>query len=446
MSDFNRLTTASDVIDALGGTKKMAELLGVGAAAVSNYRTKGFPASKYLHIDQLCTENGLNVADAVFGNQRGATDTQAEANEQAETATDKSETNMKLLENIISKGKWAWQKAGFEPLPDFPILQPAKHFISRIGPEMQQRLYILTDPSGEQLCLRPDLTIPSALNYLKTGQIGEARYFYEGTAFRYQPRGSGLPEEFAQVGLEIMGGTDEKENDATILRQILNYIKNAGVDIDDCRIAVGDCRHYINRIDQYGFSEAVAADLKRRVNANIITTDLGETLKKFADNAPSNNITTLPPETTDIVGRTGAEIGNRFAAKKRNAKIAQNDREKLHKFVADLVTRFEQAEQERGIAYPHGNPSDYEKNLYEVAIKEGVARKNILISLSHGQKMAYYTGIYFEITVPSLGDDQPIARGGRYDDLLQSLGAKNPIPAVGGAIAFERLLKVAMTK
>ena len=68
MSDFNRLTTASDVIDALGGTKKMAELLGVGAAAVSNYRTKGFPASKYLHIDQLCTENGLNVADAVLGN------------------------------------------------------------------------------------------------------------------------------------------------------------------------------------------------------------------------------------------------------------------------------------------------------------------------------------------------------------------------------------------
>ena len=41
---------------------------------------------------------------------------------------------------------------------------------------------------------------------------------------------------------------------------------------------------------------------------------------------------------------------------------------------------------------------------------------------------------------------KPIARGGRYDDLLQSLGAKNPIPAVGGAIAFERLLKVAMTK
>ena len=124
---------------------------------MSNYRTKGFPASKYLHIDQLCTENGLNVADAVFGNQRGATDTQAGANEQAETATDKSETNMKLLENIISKGKWAWQKAGFEPLPDFPILQPAKHFISRIGQRCNNAyIYSLTQAVSSFVCARFD--------------------------------------------------------------------------------------------------------------------------------------------------------------------------------------------------------------------------------------------------------------------------------------------------
>ena len=38
---------------------------------------------------------------------------------------------------------------------------------------------------------------------------------------------------------------------------------------------------------------------------------------------------------------------------------------------------------------------------------------------------------------------KPIARGGRYDDLLQSLGAKNPIPAVGGAITLERLTEAA---
>ncbi|MGI9440316.1 MAG: ATP phosphoribosyltransferase regulatory subunit [Parvibaculales bacterium] len=436
MSDFNRLTTASDVIDALGGTKKMAELLGVGAAAVSNYRIKGFPASKYLHIDQLCTENGLNVADAVFGNQRGATDTQAEANEQAETGP------YATIEESVNAAMSELLNEGFTQLPSFPILQPAAPFINRIGTEMQQRLYILTDPSGERLCLRPDLTIPSALYYLETDQTGEARYFYQGTTFRYQPHSSGTPEESMQIGLEIMGGTDEKADDAKILRHILNFIKNLGIDIKLCEMTMVDCRHFINRVDQYGFSEVVAADLKQRLNANISVNDLEEILKRFADNAPSNNITALPPEATDIVGRTGAEIGNRFEAKKRNAKIAQGDKKKLEKFRQELNKDSENMPQK----FIHGRASPYEKNMRDTAINMGMPKENIFRRLTHMQKMGYYTSIYFEITTPNLGNDQPMARGGRYDDLLQSLGAKNPIPAVGGAIALERLLKAAMTK
>ena len=35
-----------------------------------------------------------------------------------------------------------------------------------------------------------------------------------------------------------------------------------------------------------------------------------------------------------------------------------------------------------------------------------------------------------------------IARGGRYDDLLKSLGAKNNIPAVGAAINLNNIWKI----
>jgi ATP phosphoribosyltransferase regulatory subunit len=55
--------------------------------------------------------------------------------------------------------------------------------------------------------------------------------------------------------------------------------------------------------------------------------------------------------------------------------------------------------------------------------------------------MAYYTGLSFEIYAQ--GIDRPIAAGGRYDDLLQSLGAAKPLSAVGGAIAMERLTRAA---
>jgi histidyl-tRNA synthetase len=57
--------------------------------------------------------------------------------------------------------------------------------------------------------------------------------------------------------------------------------------------------------------------------------------------------------------------------------------------------------------------------------------------------MAYYTGLSFEIHVPALGPRKVIASGGRYDDLVESLGAPRQIPAVGGAIALERLHEAA---
>ena len=55
----------------------------------------------------------------------------------------------------------------------------------------------------------------------------------------------------------------------------------------------------------------------------------------------------------------------------------------------------------------------------------------------------YYTGVSFEIHVPELGPRKVIASGGRYDNLVESLGAPHQIPAVGGAIALERLREAA---
>ena len=47
----------------------------------------------------------------------------------------------------------------------------------------------------------------------------------------------------------------------------------------------------------------------------------------------------------------------------------------------------------------------------------------------------YYTGIVFEI----YAGKKEIARGGRYDDLLKSLGAKKKIAAVGAAINLNNI-------
>ena len=52
-----------------------------------------------------------------------------------------------------------------------------------------------------------------------------------------------------------------------------------------------------------------------------------------------------------------------------------------------------------------------------------------------GRDLEYYTGIVFEV----FSGKKEIARGGRYDDLLKSLGAKKNIPAVGAAINLKNI-------
>ncbi len=416
----NRLTTASDVIDALGGSQAVATLLGVGASAVSNYRRQGFPASKHYALAEICKREGLNVAKAVFGSRENPAETKPTYTPapHAPPAPIPADAG---LQNFI--------EASFEPL-SLPILQPAAPFIDRMGVEMQRRLYSFTDPGGAQLCLRPDLTIPTALQYLADNRQGEVRYCYQGTAFRYQPRGAGKPEEFTQLGVEIIGGSHQAENDVEILRQILLALKAAGIKASDCQLIVSNAQFYINRVDGYDLSEPMKQLLKKRLIRNEGIKDIQAALKRNAHNPMPTNFS-LPIKTANIAGRTGDEIGERIEQRIENATIAQSDLEELNRFALEWMKDAESARHDK-------NPSSGETNLAETAIAAGVPAECIFRRLSPAQKMAYYTGIFFEITVPALGDARPVATGGRYDDLLQSLGAERPIPAVGGAIALER--------
>src|SRR3979411_497356 len=67
------------------------------------------------------------------------------------------------------------------------ILQPAEAFLDLSGEDIRKSLYLTTDPSGEELCLRPDLTIPVARDYLASPCAGQpAGFCYLGPVFRYR--------------------------------------------------------------------------------------------------------------------------------------------------------------------------------------------------------------------------------------------------------------------
>src|SRR5258707_7121343 len=67
------------------------------------------------------------------------------------------------------------------------ILQPAEPFLDLSGEDIRKSLYLTSDASGEELCLRPDLTIPVAPHYLASARASEpAGVSYLGPVFRYR--------------------------------------------------------------------------------------------------------------------------------------------------------------------------------------------------------------------------------------------------------------------
>ncbi len=96
--------------------------------------------------------------------------------------------NFEALESQAATLMESFKAAGFEQVAP-SIIQPADIFLDRIGESLRGRTYVFTDLSGEELCLRPDLTVPVSRLYLERHPDAQslARYCYNGPAFRYQP-------------------------------------------------------------------------------------------------------------------------------------------------------------------------------------------------------------------------------------------------------------------
>src|SRR5256885_14953829 len=123
-------------------------------------------------------------------------------------------------------------RAGYEQIAP-AMIQPAGLFLDVIGEALRARTYVFTDPDGEELCLRPDLTVPTCRLHLARHPAGAtpARYCYSGPAFRYQPGGAtgAHPSEFRQAGIESFAAPDREQDDAAVLALIVEALREAGL-------------------------------------------------------------------------------------------------------------------------------------------------------------------------------------------------------------------------
>src|SRR5690606_33269148 len=100
-----------------------------------------------------------------------------------------------------------------------PLLLPAGPFFDLAGEEFGRMLLLTTANNGIEYCLRPDFTLPIAKTYIEDGLVGvPAAYTYLGTIFRQY---DGLPVEFEQAGLELLGQPDA----GNALDQVLTFAR-----------------------------------------------------------------------------------------------------------------------------------------------------------------------------------------------------------------------------
>src|SRR6476660_922359 len=149
-----------------------------------------------------------------------------------------------------------FKRRGYEQVAP-SIIQPADIFLDQIGEAIRGRTYVFTDLTGEELCLRPDLTVPVSRLYLERHPRAdvEARYCYNGPAFRFQQRGASQthPREFRQAGIECFGVADRDSADAEVVLLAADAVRAAG--LKEYRLRFGDIALFYALLDALALPE-----------------------------------------------------------------------------------------------------------------------------------------------------------------------------------------------
>jgi ATP phosphoribosyltransferase regulatory subunit len=337
---------------------------------------------------------------------------------------------------------------------DVPVMQPLGLLLDLAGEAMRARLFVVQADGIDEACLRPDFTIPVANAHIAFGKT-TGRYFYEGKAFRVAPPGSARSEEFLQVGLEILGEAGPKAGDAEALA--LAWQASAAGGRKDLWVQMGDVSLYGALIDALGLAPSTAARLKRAfLRPRALVSELDRAQR--ADPAPREGdriaelLVGLPEAQAaaaleelwtlagiePVGGRSAAEIVHRLA-ERAQARAAP----RLTAAQSDLIRRFLAIDDSPAIALDAAAKLAREAGVdldetwgawgarLALLAEAGVPEAALRLSTGFGRAFGYYDGFLFEVRSAGLTPDEPVAAGGRYDSLLQKLGAP---PSAGGAV------------
>ena len=338
----------------------------------------------------------------------------------------------KILRSVRSKG--------FKYIELESVVE-ASHIVQRSGENFRKFIFSFIDHNGNELCLRPDLTIASCLRYLENNLKGKEKIFYSGEAYRKsQNRKDSIIRN--QIGFEIIGSKNEKIDDKEIINTAIKSLSNlsyssgtlkiGNVEIFNLLISKLDIpKRWKLRLSRHFWREKYFNDLLKRLETNsdvdptIVEIDKKRYQKMLKDK--QENI---------VAGRSIAEVLKRFNNKIKDPRKAIRGK-KASKIIKDFLN----------INCPINKTakklnSFFKKNKINLIIDQKyfpisqnkLSKLNVEFSASFGRELEYYTGMVFKIDIKNKSEKINIINGGRYDKLIFDLGSKKQVPAVGAAL------------
>lgn len=272
-----------------------------------------------------------------------------------------------------------------------PIFEYTELFARGVGEEtdiVRKEMYTFSDKGGRSLTLRPEGTAPVVRAYLEHGffvREPRVKWYYIGPMFRYERPQAGRMRQFHQFGFEALG-FQEPACDAEIIALAWTIYRELGLldlSLELNSIGCPKCKpRYIGALTGYleEEKEALCENCLLRLEKN-----------------PLRVLDCKAEKCQEVFRRPSFPVIQDFLCEE-----CREHEERLFRLIEGL-----------GISF--------------------VLNPRLVRGLD------YYTKTVFEIKVKTLGAQDAIGGGGRYDGLSQVLGGPE-VPGVGFAAGMERIV------
>jgi histidyl-tRNA synthetase len=368
-----------------------------------------------------------------------------------------------------------FESFGFQQIQT-PTFETFDLFAARSGEEIRESMFTFASDAG-RYALRPELTAPVcrlvASGALQNLNLPEPyKLYYFGPCFRYCRPQEGRYREFYQVGVELMGASDEL-SDAEMIALAIRTIHKLG--IEDYHVKIGDVGIFQQLLTEGGSDRGSVledwqmqvlhgidrvmhvAEMCRAIAGQDQLTERQQAflanerqflyhLQDETDYSGDGQISMDEDATAEALRKQAAELPKIAEMTFRHAWTSQ---QVLPEQKADLLLALSRL---RGNATKVLSAADeLLKNTAAAASLdrlqnvcnwlETLGVSDFEVVLGTVRNLDFYTGTVFEIDSPLLGVPKQLCGGGRYDRLVSEF-AGPAMPATGFAFGFDRLVEV----